>query len=153
MTPSAFDALIQDTANHYGLPFDLLKSQCIHESSLDPMAFRFEPAYYKRYVVGNPNVKTPSQYGPLAACSFGLLQIMLEEACELGYTDRPENLFIPRVGLAFGAKDMQRLLAWANGDYFRALAAYNGGEGGNSTPPYRNAEYATAVYAIAGRTV
>jgi soluble lytic murein transglycosylase-like protein len=39
------------------------------------------------------------------------------------------------------------LLRWADGDEERALAAYNGGKGGNSVRPFRNAAYAAKVLA------
>lgn len=152
------DALIREVSNAYGLPFDLLRAQVMQESGGDPFAFRYEPAYFRRYVFDDPMTlknehpdALAQKYGPLAACSFGLLQIMYETAVEIGFGGRPEELFVPRVGLSFGAKQMARLLAWAGGDYYRALAAYNGGQGGNVKPPYRNASYADAVYEKAGR--
>jgi soluble lytic murein transglycosylase-like protein len=123
-----YDDLILACANNYGLPFALLQAQVMTESSGDPNAFRYEHAYFERYILGNANAKA-GQYGPFAACSVGLLQIMVETACEIGFTDRPERLFDPRIGLAFGCKRMQGLLAAAGGPSFYrvALAAYNGG--------------------------
>jgi hypothetical protein len=152
MIVSEMDPLIQQAATVYVLPFALLKAQCEQESSYRPDAFRYEHDFYRRYIVGNKDAKA-AQYGPLAACSYGLLQIVLEVAYELGYDGRPEGLFVDRVGLAWGAKKMRALWAKVGGtdaDYFQALCMYNGGTGGNLKAPFRNRDYAERVYHRAG---
>jgi len=68
-------------------------------------------------------------------------------AVELGFTGDPELLFVPRIGLDWGCRKLATLLQWAEGDVVRALAAYNGGKGGNTTPPLRNLAYAERVLA------
>ena len=138
-------AWIQQTAFAYGVRFEVLEAMVLVESSGQADAFRFEPAFYRRYIKNNPTAKA-AQYGPLAACSYGLLQIMLEVAYEEGYTGRPEGLFVPRVGLAFGAKHFAGLLTWAGGDERKALAAYNGGKGATTTIPYRTEAYVVKVF-------
>ena len=144
-----YTADISQVAGCYNLPFALLEAQVIHESSADPFAFRYEHAYFDRYIYNRPDVKG-YKYGPLAACSYGLLQIMLETAIELGFTGQPQDLFVPRVGLNWGAKKMQELVAWSKGDYKSALAAYNGGTVGNTIAPLRNQAYVDAVYQLVG---
>ena len=119
------DDLIRQVATAYTLPFELLKAQVQVESNGDPNAFRFEPAFFTRYVLNNPASKA-ARFGPLAACSYGVLQVMLETAYELGFDGRPEDLFVDRIGLTWGAKKMRALLD-ANGDnYPVALQRYNG---------------------------
>lgn len=143
-----YDDLIVDTANFYGLPMDLLKQQVIHESSGLADAFRFEHAFYDRFIRTNQNAKG-FKYGPLAACSFGLMQVLLETAMEDGFDGRPEDLFMPRVGLNWGAKHMKKLWDVLGGTpetYKRALARYNG-TGDAATA------YADAIYVAAGRAV
>lgn len=119
-------ALIVSVSNTYGLDYQLLKAQIQVESSGDPFAFRFEPSFYLHYLKSNDKALS-KQYGPLGACSYGLMQVMLEVAMELGFSDRPEKLFSPSIGLSFGAKKMQELLKWSNGNYDKALSAYNAG--------------------------
>lgn len=136
--------VLQQVANVYDLPFALLEAQVIAESSGDANAFRYEHEFFERYVVAKSAV-AGAQYGPLAACSYGLLQIILTVAMELGFDGRPEQLFTPQVGAAWGAKKMQALLAASNGDYDQALARYNGGAGGNLTRPFRNQAYVDRV--------
>jgi soluble lytic murein transglycosylase-like protein len=127
----------------------LLAAQVLQESAGDPAAFRYEPAFYKTYIKGNVNAKAAA-YGPLAACSYGLLQIMLEVAMERGFTGRPEDLFLPDVGLLWGTQLLKALLVWSGGNYPQALAAYNGGKGGNGAPPYRNQSYVDGVMSKKG---
>lgn len=153
MTPrTAYTDLIQRVANSYALPADVLEGQVLSESRGDPFALRYEPAYFDRYVRGrSPEIVKAHAYGPLAACSFGLLQIMLETAYEIGFDGRPEQLFDPMVGLAWGAKYLKSLLDWADDDLMQALAAYNGGKSGNETRPFRNQIYANTVWRLSGR--
>lgn len=152
MTPQDLASLVQAVSGTYNLPDDLLAAQIQVESSGDPFAFRYEHEFFENYILNKP--AKAAKYGPLAACSYGLLQVMFEVAVEMDFTGRPEDLFEPRVGLAFGAKKMRALWDWAGGrstDYVRALAAYNGGTGGNVAMPYRNLHYAEQVYVAAGR--
>lgn len=127
MTPDP--VLVAQIAVANNLPVHLLTAQIMQESDGDPMAFRYEHAFFERYIHDKPDAKGFA-YGPLAACSYGLLQIMLETALEIGYTDRPELLFLPRVGLTWGAKRMAilwNLVGSIPSTYRVALAAYNGG--------------------------
>lgn len=144
MPRTDFSNLIRQVSTTYGIRYTTLEAMVLVESSGDPFAFRYEPAFYQHYIKDNPTAKA-RQYGPLAACSYGLLQIMLEVAYEEGYTERPEGLFVPRIGLAFGAKHFAGLLRWADGDEDRALAAYNGGKGATSVTPYRTQAYVDRV--------
>lgn len=122
---SAHDTLILRVADTYNLDYDLLRAQVDVESAGDAWAFRYEPAFFERYIRNRPTV-AGARYGPLAACSFGLMQIVLETAIELGFDESPERLFDPRVGLAFGAKYLQKCIARADGSYRIGLEHYNG---------------------------
>ncbi len=126
--PTPYTALIQQVATTYRLPFALLQSQVIQESGGDPFAFRYERLFWGTYIKSNMAAKARA-YGPLAACSFGLLQILMETAMERGFTGRPEELFDPLVGLTWGATHLRHLWDGLGGkaDTYRpALARYNG---------------------------
>lgn len=141
---------IDDTAQRYQLDADLLEAQMIIESSGRPDAFAFEAAFYQRYVVGK---HLPySALGPLAACSYGLLQILFAVAYELGFRGRPEDLFVPAVGLDLGARKLRQLVDWAAGDVEQALCAYNGGTAHNCVRPFAQQAYADRVFAEKERT-
>lgn len=156
-----YTTVINQVAEACPLPADLLESQVVQESSGDPYAFRYEPAYFKRYILDDPTTPenehpqaVAQHYGPLAACSYGLLRILLETAEELGFSGHPEELFNPKTGLWWGAKKMRALWDWAGGtpsDYPQALAAYNGGPGiTHGGPPYPNQAYVDHIYSRAG---
>jgi soluble lytic murein transglycosylase-like protein len=144
-------ALIEKIALTVGLPVDHLAAQVLVESSGDPNAFRYEHAFFVSYIKDNPAAKG-YRFGPLAACSYGLLQILYETALEIGFIGRPEYLFDPEVGLTAGAKHMKKTWDWAGGtlaDYPRALSAYNGGQGlARKAPPFANQSYIDKVYAL-----
>ena len=144
---TAHDDLIHQVCRAYNLPFALIQAQMLHESSGDPFAFRYEEGFYRRYIKGNLNAKA-ARFGPLAACSYGLMQIVLETAYELGFDGRPEELFLDRVSLTWGCRKMRAL--WDNvggqeATYRQALARYNGV--GSMADLY-----ADTVYRIAGST-
>lgn len=143
------DAVIV-AATKYALSPELLAAQVLVESAGDPNAFRYEPAFFKTYIKGNRNAKA-ARFGPLAACSYGPLQIMLETACEFGFAGRPEDLFVPEIALEYSAKYLSSLLLWAAGDYTRAWCAYNGGKGAVRTLPYPNQVYADKVLSMKGK--
>jgi hypothetical protein len=147
-----FEPYIRQFADSYGLIDDLFRAQIIQESAGLSDAFRFEPAFYRRYIRGNPHAKTPAVYGPLAACSYGLMQIMLETAWSIGFNDRPEVLFDTTTNLKWGCTYMRFLLDAYHENYPKALAAYNGGPGAVlNGPPYRTQDYVNAVYSRAHR--
>lgn len=144
-------ALVGQAARAARLPANLLAAQVLHESDGDPWAFRYELVYFRRMLLGKTTKGTP--YGPLAACSYGLLQILYETALEVGFSGEPHQLFDPQTNLTLGATIMRNLWDWAGGldeDYARALSAYNGGKGtAQHGPPYPNQAYVDAVYQIA----
>lgn len=148
MITTPHDDTIRLTCGVYGLPFDLVQTQVLHESSGKADAFRFESAFYEKYIQHNLTAKGFS-FGPLAACSYGLMQVLLETALEDGFTGDPQLLFIPRVGLNAGCKHLRKLWDALGGTpetYRQALARYNG-TGDAAT------QYADAIYLAAGRTV
>jgi hypothetical protein len=142
-------ALVDRVAGMLTLDARLLYGQAIVESSLEPYAFRYEPAFYRRYVVGNASLS--KKWGPLAACSYGALQLMFATALEIGFQGSPEDLFDSETGLYWGARYLALLKTWAHGDMVRALCAYNGGKGAALSQPYRTQAYADKVYAAQER--
>ena len=138
------DDLIRQVATAYALPFALLKAQVEVESGGDPNAFRFEPAFFTRYVLNNVDAKA-ARFGPLAACSYGVMQVMLETAYEIGFDGRPEDLFVDRIGLTWGAKKMRALLDETE-NYPLALQRYNGAGAAAEA-------YAARVYQVAAQVM
>ena len=141
--------VVESVAQEFDVRGDILYAQVLQESNADTFAFRYEKPYFERYIRGRKNTRAALYgFGPLAACSYGLLQIMLETALEMGFTGTPEKLFVPSIGLTWGVRYFRRLLDKYGGDYERALAAYNGGPGAVAHgKPYATQAYADAVLA------
>lgn len=138
------------------------------ESQFNPWAWNPEPAYRylwnertnKPFRVMTPAERAsefpPSDFKPLLGdadqewwaqqASWGLMQVMGSLARELGYTGPYLPMLCdPATNLQYGCRQLGALFTWAAGDANKALAAYNGGKGGNEVPPYRNQSYATKV--------
>lgn len=165
---------IEGVANALGLSARVIEGVVLTESGDSQWAYNPEPKY--RYFW---NVRTnkpfravteaevagkvpPADFPSIAGdrdqewwaqqASWGLMQIMGAVAREHGYM-RPylTSLCQPSINLIYGAQILKQLILWARGDTEQALAAYNGGRGGNVTRPFRNAAYAAKVLETVGR--
>lgn len=163
-----FTDLIKQTADTFHLDRRLIAGQVQVESAGNPWAWNPEPQY--RYLwdvklnkpfralsaaeqsseipptdfhalVGDPDQEWWGQQA-----SWGLLQLMGAVAREHGFKEKylPE-LCDPVVNLSLGCTHLSELVQWAKGNVAQALAAYNGGKGGNTAPPFRNQAYADRV--------
>lgn len=159
---------IQSEAQLQALDPDVVLALVMVESGQNPWAWNPEPKY--RYLW---NVKTKAPFRAITAAegaaefppvdfptiggdrdqewwgqqaSWGLMQVMGAVARERGFKGiyLPE-LVNPAVNLAIGCAHLASLVAWAKGDVPQALAAFNGGKGGNGARPFRNAEYSEKV--------
>jgi soluble lytic murein transglycosylase-like protein len=140
-----FDKEIREAAEDYGLNPKIVEAVVLVESSGFAHSYRYEPAFWARYMEGKSqwNGANPRR----VSASYGLMQVMFVVALELGFTGDPEELFQPRVGLKYGCLKLRALLLWSRGNVDAALAAYNGGKVGNAEPPYRNWTYVAKVHA------
>ena len=119
--------IAKSTAIAHGLAPELVCAVCEHESSWDPWAVRFEPAFEERYI--KPMIaKLPATEAMLRAVSFGLMQLMGETARELGFAGKfVTELCDPLAGLEFGCRKLANCMKLANSDIRAALLKYNGG--------------------------
>lgn len=152
----------------HGLNVDVVERLIVVESGGNAWAWNPEPAY--RYLW---NVRTNVPFRALTAnegleeapphdfhalvgdpdqewwaqqASWGLMQVMGAVAREHGFSGNYlSELCDPLVGLEYGCRHLAADLRWANGNVAQALAAYNGGRGGNAMPPFRNAAYAAKI--------
>lgn len=156
-------------ASRHGLAVDLVEAVCLVESSGNPFAWNPEPAwrYFWDVRAKRPfrrvtstelaSERPPADFHALAGdadqewwaqqASWGLMQVMGGVARENGF-DGPylPQLTAPEVGLELGCRILAARVRWAGGDVMAALAAYNGGPGGNAPGgPLRNASYADKV--------
>jgi soluble lytic murein transglycosylase-like protein len=126
-TPDKRKWLASKWADKYGIDLALICAVAAHESSWNPAAVRFEPAFEARYIKpANPSM--PSTRDLTLAMSFGLMQIMGETAVEFGFTGKfLTELCDPDVGLDYGCRKLQKCLNLHGGDVNAGLLAYNGG--------------------------
>jgi soluble lytic murein transglycosylase-like protein len=138
-----YRAEIEAAAREHGLDADLVEAVCLTESSGLAHAYRWEPDFWRRYMEGKPQWigANPRR----VSASYGLMQVMLPVAVELGYVGEPEGLFVPSVALDMGCMKLAELLKWSGGNVDQALAAYNGGKGNWNAP--RPQQYVTKVKA------
>jgi soluble lytic murein transglycosylase-like protein len=117
------------------------------ESSWNPWAVRYEPGFLQRYEVRaqqQQRFSVTEEY--CRAMSYGLMQVMGEDARELGFTGEfLTELCDPHVGVDLGCRYLMRCLAKHAGVVVEALLAYNGGA--DTTYPAkvlaRQSKYAT----------
>ncbi|MGE0464594.1 MAG: transglycosylase SLT domain-containing protein [Vicinamibacterales bacterium] len=150
---------------------ELVEAVCLVESGGNPFAWNPEPAwrYFWNVRTGRPfravtaaelaAERPPTDFHALAGAgdadqewwgqqaSWGLMQVMGAVAREFGFADPYlPKLTVPEVGLEYGCRVLAERLRWAGGDVRAAVAAYNGGKGGNAAGgPLRNAAYADKV--------
>lgn len=145
-----YRAEIEAISAPFTLDPDLVEAICLVESSGKTHAYRFEPAFWRRYMQDKP--KWDGANPERVSSSYGLMQIMYPVACERGFNENaPEYLFVPTIGLYWGCKHLRSLLDWSQQYVPQAVAAYNGGKGGNTTAPYRNQAYVDKVLATLER--
>ena len=146
--------LAEASAQSYGLDPLLVRAIIAVESSGKPHAYRFEQKYWERYRPLHPEWAglDPER----VAASYGLMQVMYPTAQQIGFTMEPEYLFVPQIGIDIGCRWLSQLLHWAGTfgvaserTLGAAVAAYNGGKGGNkpTDSPLRNGAYAQRVWA------
>lgn len=148
-----YRAEIETAAATHGLDADLVQAMVEQESSYRWFAYRFEPAFYTRYLAHLPEYmdRDPRE----VSASYGLCQVMFTTALEHGFMGKPWEMFHPDVALDLGCRVLAGLLVWSGGNTEQALGAYNAGKGAWKSNPARL--YAASVmvryHRIKGPTV
>ena len=130
MTSVEILALIDGVAQAEGLDSNLLRAICTVESSLDPYAVRYEPAY--KYTVSPRDWASKVRLSVeteecLQKFSYGLAQIMGGVMREAGFSGYLQTCLLnPKVPLAYSAKHLKNYLR-RYGSEVEAVAAYNAG--------------------------
>ncbi len=118
-------AIAREAAVSHELAPELVCAICEQESSWNPWAMRYEPAFFERYVsplVDSKAVSTTE--GSARAFSWGLMQVMGQVAREAGFGSAMlTELCEPSVGLEVGCTVFAHKLAITKGDVESASAA------------------------------
>ena len=103
------------------------------ESSWNPWAMRYEPAFFTKYVASlYTNNKVSASEAYARGFSWGLMQVMGQVARENGFADRfLSGLCDPAIGIELGCRVLRKKLDCAKGDTAQALLAWNGGSNKN----------------------
>lgn len=125
MSQDELIALAKETALANALDPALVCAVCEQESSWNPDAQRFEPAFKKRYVDPMGLSEPEATY---RSTSYGLMQVMGEVAREFGLVaEIPSSLCDPATGLSIGCKVLKHKLVAHPASISEGLLAYNGG--------------------------
>jgi soluble lytic murein transglycosylase-like protein len=127
--------LARQIALAHQLPGDLVCAIIEQESSWNPNATRFEPAFQRRYIdkLGLDPQETKDR-----STSWGLMQLMGEVARELGFKGEISTLLEPPVGIEWGCRHFANKLHEAKGDVHEALQRWNGGGNPNYAQEVEN---------------
>jgi soluble lytic murein transglycosylase-like protein len=125
-----FRAEAHAIASRHRLDPDLVTAVALVESSGRASAYRYEPAFWMRYMAGK--IEWDGENPERVSAAYGLMQVLYVVARELGYprSEPPEGLFVPTCGLEYGCRALADRMAWAQGDTRKALAGYSGGKRG-----------------------
>lgn len=142
---SAVQDLLTRATDHHDL-FDgneaMTLGWAFTESALNPWAVRFE----KNFNYLPPSIEEGSTEWICRKTSFGLLQIMGQVARERGFDAKYlTELLDPKVNVKYAVRHLLWGKDRGDGSWEQALAAFNGGLGGNQEPPYRRQEYVDLV--------
>jgi soluble lytic murein transglycosylase-like protein len=108
-TAPSIDHIIHTKAQKYGIDPKILKGLVFRESSFRPTAINTE---------GKKDIMRQS---------LGLAQVRPSTAKWMGHKGTPQDLLKPEVNLEYSAKYLARNLKRYQGDYNKALSAYNAG--------------------------
>lgn len=133
-----FYPTIDKLAREYALDKWLVCGIIAQESAGNPYAVRVEPGFWRRY--GKVMLQQAKdslsrrddkwmKFWQLASCSYGLMQVMYQVACERGFRHMryPTELCEPHRGIEAGCRHLVWCLARTGGDVRAALLRYNGG--------------------------
>ena len=144
------EALIRAAAARHQLPLALVRAIVRVESSEDPNAMRYEPAFFERYVRQKGHRVWPGCSRPteerLRAFSFGLMQIMGQTAREVGFQGAfLTALLDPATNLDWGCRYLVTLYQ-RHSDSEAVAAAYNAGSARKGPDGrWRNQEYVDKI--------
>lgn len=134
MTKDEMIALARQAAAKYDLDEALVCAIVEQESSWNPWAMRYEPAFFAKYIgplYARGKITVTEAYA--RAFSWGLMQVMDEVARENGFDSHlwPSQLCDPLLGLDVGCRVFAAKLVKAEGDTAKALQLWNGGSNPN----------------------
>ena len=149
-----YDAIITNCARTYKIDEKLIRAIIKVESSWNPWAIRVERGFWSRYWTGIKAlfIRTPEKdekwltYPDLVSASYGLMQLMLTTAMEMGFRFQyPTELLDPEKNIHMGCK-LLKILHDKYKNWNDAVSAYNqGNPRKNLDGTYRNQQYVDKI--------
>lgn len=129
MTQPDLIALVKQIADRHQLYSELVCAVVEQESSWNPWALRYEPAFRARYVAP---LGLPATEEVARSTSWGLMQVMGQVARESGFIGKfLSELCDPETGVEVGCIVLKHKIAAAEGNVAKALLLWNGGANPN----------------------
>lgn len=146
-----YDELIEQYSKLYEIDKSLIYAIIKKESSWNSYAIRIERGFWTRYMIGIKELffKTPQKdeqwltYPDLVSASYGLMQLMLSTAMELGFRFQyPTELLSPEKNIKYGCMLIRKLYN-RYGNWADAISAYNQGNNAKKflSNEYKNQDY------------
>jgi len=135
---------IDDAAHLHNLDPDLVEAFVMTESSGKPGATRYEPAFYRKYILPILMHNVIDEHEAKGrATSWGLMQIMGQVVREMGFAGPFEELFEPCKGLDWSCKYLKRKFdKYEDNGLDAVIASYNAG----SPRKLQNGKYVNQGY-------
>jgi soluble lytic murein transglycosylase-like protein len=151
---NTYQDLIKSNALNFDIDAKLITAIIKTESSFNPYAIRPERGFWKRYWIGIKALfyRTLEKdekwldYPDLVSSSYGLMQLMLTTAMELGFRfTYPTELLNPVINIKFGCKLLRKFYD-RYGSWDDAISSYNQGNNKkNLDGTYKNQDYVNKV--------
>lgn len=120
---------VKEAAKLNGVDPALACAVAEQESGWNVWAYRYEPAFYRRYVVP---LNLPISEAIARGTSWGLFQVMGQVARERGFTQKfLSSLCDPDFGIPVGIQFLKHCLDISAADQTKALLRWNGGSNPN----------------------
>ncbi len=149
-----YDEIIKNCSRIYKIDEKLIRAIIRKESSWNPWAFRVERGFWSRYLAGIKNIFWGTKekderwltYPDIVSASYGLMQVMLTTAMELGFRFQyPFELFDPANNIKFGCLLLKKSYE-RYGNWLDAISAYNQGNNRKDlSGKYVNQDYVDKV--------
>ena len=109
-----YDYIIKKYANEFNLMPNLVKALIWKESDGNTGAYRYEPNFYLTYIKNKPQFIAHNLHDEprTISASYGLCQLMLTTAYEMGFNDRNGRrfylLYMPDLNIKLGCKYLRK---------------------------------------------
>jgi soluble lytic murein transglycosylase-like protein len=144
-----YKEIVDRCCEKHGLREDIVMAICAVESNYDTYAMRYELHWRYHFNVeyyASINKITKDTEHQLQSFSYGVMQVMGSVARELGFQGPLVKVCVPDIGIDLGCKKLKQQLVRYDGEYDKAISAYNQGTAYRElNGDFRNQNYVNKV--------